>query len=303
MNLAPQQIKLLVIDIDGTLLNPQRQITSRTRAAIQTAQAAGVIVTLATGRSHRNTFPVADELGMAIPLITYDGALILQHPDRTIIHTHSLAATVAQQAAEILIEHRIQPVIQRMNGAGEEIWTGHAEFDNPELATYFAVFPNARRMDHTTLCTDQPDPLRVVGFASEEAFLQLAPSVDTLDCAWYILDHGNYGCSEISIMNKTCSKASSVVMLAQHLNIPLSEVMAIGDNINDLEMLQEVGWGVAMGQASDMIKEAAHAVTASNAEEGVALAIERYILSEEVFGPRKYYCPDDSLYHKLLPDR
>ena len=107
MNLAPQQIKLLVIDIDGTLLNPQRQITSRTRAAIQTAQAAGVIVTLATGRSHRNTFPVADELGMAIPLITYDGALILQHPDRTIIHTHSLAATVAQQAAEILIEHRI----------------------------------------------------------------------------------------------------------------------------------------------------------------------------------------------------
>jgi Cof subfamily protein (haloacid dehalogenase superfamily) len=279
MKVAPQQVKLLVIDIDGTLLDPQRQITSRTRAAIQAAQAAGVIVTLATGRGHRNTFPVADELGMAIPLITYDGALILQHPDRTIIHTHFLAATIAQQAAEILIEHRIQPVIHRMNGAGEEIWTGHAEFDNPELAIYFATFPIARRMDHATLCTNQPDPLRVVAFASEETLSHLAPSVDRLECAWYILERGNYGCSEISIMNKTCSKASSVAMLAQHLNIPLSEVMAIGDNINDLEMLQEVGWGVAMGQASDTIKEAAHAITASNAEEGVALAIERYILS------------------------
>ena len=84
-------------------------------------------------------------------------------------------------------------------------------------------------------------------------------------------------------MDKTCSKASSVITLAQYLNIPLSEVMAIGDNINDLEMLQQVGWGVAMGQASDLIKEAAHAVTASNAEDGVAQAIERYILASNRF--------------------
>ena len=78
-------------------------------------------------------------------------------------------------------------------------------------------------------------------------------------------------------MDKACSKASSVITLARHLNISLSEVMAIGDNVNDLEMLQAVGWGVAMGQASATIKAAAHAVTASNAEDGVAVAIERYI--------------------------
>jgi len=277
MKLAPQQIKLLVIDIDGTLLNPQRQIAPQTRAAIQAAQAAGVIVTLATGRSYSASFQLADQLGMAIPLITYDGALILHHPDRTIIHTHSLAADIAQQAAEILVEHRVQPIIHRMNGTGEEIWTGHVEFDNPELAGYFAVFPNPQRIDHAMLCINQPDPLRVVGFASEEALSRLAPYVDILDCAWYTLERGNYACSEIAIMNKTCSKASSVIALASYLNVPLSEVMAIGDNINDLEMLQAVGWGVAMGQASATIKEAAHAVTTSNAEDGVALAIERYI--------------------------
>jgi 5-amino-6-(5-phospho-D-ribitylamino)uracil phosphatase len=119
----------------------------------------------------------------------------------------------------------------------------------------------------------------VVGFASQEALSRLITAMDVLDCAWHTLERGNYSCSEIAFMDKMCSKASSVVTLAQYLNIPLSEVMAIGDNVNDLAMLQEVGWGVAMGQASDMIKDAADAVTTSNAEEGVARAIERYILS------------------------
>jgi hypothetical protein len=170
-----------------------------------------------------------------------------------------------------------------MNGAGEEIWTGHVEFDNSELAGYFAIFPHAQRTDHATLCLNQPDPLRVVGFASQEAFSQLSSAMDALDCAWHTIERGNYDCSEITIMDKTCSKARSVIRLAQYLNIPLTEVMAIGDNINDLEMLQQVGWGVAMGQASDLIKEAAHAVTASNAEDGVAQAIERYILASNRF--------------------
>jgi Cof subfamily protein (haloacid dehalogenase superfamily) len=277
MKSAPQQIKLLVIDIDGTLLNPQKQITPQTRAAIQAAQATGIIVTLATGRGYHNSFQIADELGIEIPVITYDGALILHHPDRTVIHTHTLAAHIAQQAVDILVEYRIQPIIHRMNGAGEEIWTGHVEFDNSELAGYFAIFPHAQRTDHATLCLNQPDPLRVVGFASQEAFSQLSSAMDALDCAWHTIERGNYDCSEITIMDKTCSKARSVIRLAQYLNIPLTEVMAIGDNINDLEMLQQVGWGVAMGQASDLVKEVAHAVTASNAEDGVAQAIERYL--------------------------
>ena len=277
MKSAPQQIKLLIIDIDGTLLNPQRQITPWTKAAIQAAQAKGVIVTLATGRAYSNTFQIANKLSITLPVITYDGALILHHPDRTIIHIHPLAAEIAQQAVDILVEHRIQPIIHRMNGTGEEIWTGHVGFDNPELAGYFSIFPHAQRTDHAILCTNQPDPLRVVGFISQEVLPRLASAMDILDCAWYTIERGNYDCSEIAIMDKMCSKASSVVRLAQHLEIPLSEVMAIGDNINDLEMLQAVGWGVAMGQASDLVKHAAHAVTASNADDGVAWAIQRYI--------------------------
>jgi hypothetical protein len=99
-----------------------------------------------------------------------------------------------------------------------------------------------------------------------------------LPCAWNSLTQGNYECAEISIMNQTCSKATGVARLAQHLGIELTQVMAIGDNTNDIEMLQEVGWGVAMGQASERVKASARAITASNTEDGVAVAIERYAL-------------------------
>ncbi|HEV2659294.1 MAG TPA: HAD-IIB family hydrolase, partial [Ktedonobacteraceae bacterium] len=93
-------IKLLAIDIDGTLLNPQKQITPRTRAAIQAAHAAGVVVALATARRYRNTAPIAAELGIDIPLVLCDGALIMQGGG--ILTTQVLKAQVAQDAVEFM---------------------------------------------------------------------------------------------------------------------------------------------------------------------------------------------------------
>ena len=79
-------------------------------------------------------------------------------------------------------------------------------------------------------------------------------------------------------MDIGCSKASGITALANYLNIPLQQVMAIGDNNNDIQMLRTAGWGVAMGNASEAVKAAAQAITASNWEDGVAQAIERYAL-------------------------
>ena len=94
-----------------------------------------------------------------------------------------------------------------------------------------------------------------------------------------MLKRGIYGSAELAIMDYGCSKASGVAALANTLHISLSEVMAIGDNNNDIAMLQSVGWGVAMGQAPEQVKSAAQVVTASNWEDGVAQAIARYALS------------------------
>lgn len=272
-------IKMLVIDIDGTLLNPEGKITPRTMAAVRAAQQAGIIVTLATARRYCNTAQVATELGLDIPLILYDGALIVQHPQATILHTHPLASDVAQQAVNLLVRHGIQPVVHPNCGLKEEIWTGPPTLDNIWLTAYFATFPEQmQRVPYEHLCISNSDPLRVVAFASEESIWNLIPDVSTLNCSSTTIKRGSYGSAEIAIMDPACSKASGVAALAQQLHIPLEQVMAIGDNNNDIRMLQSVGWGVAMGQASNAVKAAAKAVTSSNWEDGVALAIENHAL-------------------------
>src|SRR5579859_8151129 len=153
METAAQPIKLLVIDIDGTLLDPHRKITERTRAAIQAAQAAGITVTLATGRRYYNSHQIADELGLAIPLIVYDGAAIIQHPQNKVILTQTMLADLAQQVVEIVARHHLQPVVQLLNGNIEEVWSGPVELDDQWTKGYFAVNPHcARRVPHEVLC-------------------------------------------------------------------------------------------------------------------------------------------------------
>ena len=93
----PEHIRMLVIDIDGTLLNPAGEITAQTRVAVQAAQEAGILVTLATARRYLNTRQIADELGLHIPLILYDGAMIVEHPRGTILHRETFPAAIAQQ--------------------------------------------------------------------------------------------------------------------------------------------------------------------------------------------------------------
>ncbi len=275
----PANIKLLVIDIDGTLLNPEGKITPYTLATVQAAQQAGIVVTLATARRYCNTIQIAQELGLADPIILYDGALTVMHPQARILHACPLRATIAQQAIELLIHHNIQPVVHPNHDLTEEIWTGPAELDNLWIEAYFTAFPERmHRMPYEQLCTGHPDPLRVVAFASEESIQGLIPEVFALDCSWTTIKRGSYGSAEMVIMDPGCSKASGVAALAASLNIPLAQVMALGDNNNDIQMLRSVGWGIAMGQAPEAVKAAADVVTASNAEDGAAQAIERYAL-------------------------
>ena len=278
---TPANIKLIVIDIDGTLLTPEGTITARSLEVVHAAQQARIAVTLATARRYCNTAMIANELGLNSPLILYDGAIIMQHPRKAILHKRLFSARVAQQAIEMLIRHKIQPVVHPFKDTEEEIWTGPSAFDNPWVDTYFASAPmQVHRMPFETLCTGHPDPIRVVAFASEEIIHTLLPEVAALECNWTITRRGNYGSSELAIMNPSCSKASGVLELARYLSVPVEQIMAIGDNNNDIEMLRTVGWGVAMGQASEAVKSAARTITASNREDGVAQAIQRYALCD-----------------------
>jgi Cof subfamily protein (haloacid dehalogenase superfamily) len=279
METTPARISLLVIDIDGTLLNPEGVITPYTRSAVQAAQQAGIVVTLATARRYFNTVKIIDDLGLTGPIILYDGALIVKHPKATILSSRPLQADIAQEAVNILAHHDIQPVVHPNETLAEEIWTGPVELDNLWIDAYFTAFPQRmRRMPYEHLCTGHPDPLRVVAFTAEETIRDVLPEISRLNCTWTTIHRGSYNSAELVVMDKGCSKASAVTTLAESSGIPLQEVMALGDNNNDIEMLKIVGWGVAMGQAPESVKSAANTVTASNREDGAAQAIERYAL-------------------------
>lgn len=278
-NQPPERIRMLVIDIDGTLLNPEGEIAPRTRAAIHAAQDAGIVVTLATARRYCNTAKFAAELGLEGAVIIYDGALIVTYPQNAIIAVCALQADIAQQTADLMARHGVQPVVHPYLGLVEEVWTGPPELDNYWLDAYFLAFSGqTRRMPVASLCAGYPDPLRVVAFDCEEKIQELVPEVATLPVNWTTIKRGNFGSAELAVMNPECSKASGMAVVAEMHGIPMHEVMALGDNNNDLGMLRAAGWGVAMGQASTTIKAAADAVTASNAEDGAAQAIERYAL-------------------------
>lgn len=276
-------IKLIAIDIDGTLLTPQGQITSRARAAIRAAQDAGVIVTLATARRYGGAQAIAESLGIALPLIVYDGTLIVQHPSRAILASQTLAPTLAWQAIELFRRYALQPVIHPCEGtycAREEVWTGPAEHDNPGLEIYLsAATGRVRRMPYTVLQARSTQALRMVAFAGPEVLERLLSKITALDCACNFAPQGSYGSAELAILPAGCSKASGVAALAERYQVPLNQVMALGDSYNDVEMLRMAGLGVAMGQAPEQVKTAARAITATNREDGVALALERYVLA------------------------
>ncbi|GER83285.1 sugar-phosphatase [Thermogemmatispora aurantia] len=277
---AQPTCKLLVIDIDGTLLTPGGEITEGTRAAIAEARAAGVIVTLATARRYGNTASIAHELALTAPLILYDGALIVEHPSGRVLYSNPLPDQVAQQGISLLLAEGLQPVIQPLGDPlHEEVWTGPVELDSPWQQIYFTVHAaELHRLPREQLLRLSKPVLRLVALEAPERLRLLAPAVAALDCSWLLLERGNYQCGELSLLRAGCSKATAVAALADLLHIPLTEVMAIGDNENDIGMLSRVGLGIAMGQASAAVKQAARATTTSNSEDGVAYAIERYLL-------------------------
>lgn len=279
MEVTPLSIKLIVIDIDGTLLNPQQKITPRTLEAIRAAQNAGIAVTLATARRYEGAHEIVKQLNLKYPVILYDGAELVDPVREEVVYTRTLAADIAQQAVNLLDSHNIAPIVHPSVGLKEEIWISPEGRDDLWASAYLTLFPQQiRRFPVEQLCTGRPDPLRVVAFAPEPEIQALVPEAKKLPCNWTTIKRGNYGTAEISFMNEDCSKASGMQALADMLDIPLTNVMALGDNNNDYAMLKAAGWGVAMGQAPDTIKSVARAVTASNSEDGVARAIERYAL-------------------------
>ncbi|WP_302816440.1 Cof-type HAD-IIB family hydrolase [Selenomonas flueggei] len=263
-------VKLFVSDLDGTMLPSGDIVSSENIAAVQCAVRAGVTVTIATGRMFEAALPVAEALGVDVPIIAYNGALI-KSPSGRIYEEHAIDPMLARdiitfaQARGWYIQSYSGGVLRYAVACEESRF-----YEDSQKITGKAVGRDGMLAYMTGNCKLL---LVTEGRAVSEARAQML-----LDAFGAHIGVTRSADRLVEIVVKGVSKASALTALAAKLGITADETMAIGDAYNDLPMLKAAGKSVAMGNAFPEVKEEADYETLSCTENGLAAAIYTYVL-------------------------
>lgn len=263
-------IRLLALDLDGTIVADLHTISPRTQAAIKAAAARGVYVTIATGREYAITHKFVEQLGLTTPTICYQGALIYNATTGETVSREGLPLSMAHQLIDLARTRRL--VLQFCLGE-----TGtYVEAPSPlSRETMKAVGATIQEVSDLKQVVTTPPIKGLIIHPADEAVALTSELKNTWNGSLNIvLSHTTF----IEITSPLVSKGHALATLAAYYNIPQAEVMAIGDHDNDMEMLAWAGLGVAMGNASAGAKAAADVIAPPLSEDGAAWAIEKFIL-------------------------
>jgi Cof subfamily protein (haloacid dehalogenase superfamily) len=266
--------RLLALDLDGTLLNGRLEISVRDREALARAQSAGIELVLASGRMFRSSLPYAHELGITAPIIAYQGAVVRDPITRQLLFCQEIPLPLAREAigwAEARGYH--------VNAyADDEVYTARrcAEADLYERISgvpYHVVGPLSAFIsrDSTKLVLVFLDPQVIPNVMTELAAFLGNRAVVTRS-------HENF----VEVVSPGVDKGKALAFIAERQGIPAAEVIAIGDNLNDVSMVRYAGLGVAMGHSPPALLQAAQFVTTSPDEGGVADVVQRFVLDRPV---------------------
>jgi len=278
--MVTNSIRLLALDIDGTLTDPNFQVPSRNIAALRAAHEAGIEIILATGRRHDYALPIARELGFPIWLISSNGALIRSSDSETFF-TDRLPARTARELIQYMDEFRGHAVLtfdRPANVPGNDsLVLESADELNKTVSRWLEL--NRPYIKFVLPLEDAltDDPLqamycgRVAAMEKLQQKLIEAPFLDKITVMRTQYDHRDL--CILDILNRDCSKGHALRRWAEQRGLMPEQIMAIGDNHNDLEMLEFAGVAVVMGNASNELKQNGWIVTGSNEESGVAQAV------------------------------
>ena len=270
-------IRLIAVDIDGTLLNPQFHIADDDLAALRRAHAAGVEVILVTGRRHTFALPIAQMLGFDLWLISSNGAITRSLVGET-FHRDLLPANTALRLCASMREFRGNTVLtfdketkgalvlERMDELGASIQRWLEK--NLAFIEFIVPLENAITGDpvQAMFCGTIP---RMHEALATLASCGLGPDITVLRTEYPVRD-----LSIVDVLNQGCSKGHALERWANYRQIPREQIMAIGDNYNDIEMLAFAGHPVIMGNASQELRGRGWTVTLPNDQCGVAAAVE-----------------------------
>jgi Cof subfamily protein (haloacid dehalogenase superfamily) len=271
-------IRLVAIDIDGTLLDPHFQITSRNLAALQAAHQSGIQIMLATGRRHDYALPIARQLGIPVSLISSNGAVVRSIEGET-FYTNRLPATIAHNLIRHMDDFRGHAVLTFDRSGQDALVMERSDELTSSVSRW--IESNAAHISYVVPLEESltEDPIqamycgRIARMADAQERINQADFAADFAVVKTQYDHRDL--CILDILNKNCSKGHALRRWTEHRGIPREEIMAIGDNYNDLEMLEFAGLPVIMGNAADDLKQNGWSETASNAESGVAQALEK----------------------------
>jgi Cof subfamily protein (haloacid dehalogenase superfamily) len=274
-SVAADSLCLVAVDIDGTLLNPQFQISATDLAALRRAHAQGLEVILVTGRRHTFALPIARQLGFDLWLISSNGAITRSLAGET-FHRDLLPQATCRALVQMMQEFRNQTVVTfDREGRGTIVVESLRELEasiqrwlekNLDYIEFVIPIENA-------LTTD---PIQAM-FCGPVALMQRALRVlerCRLPITVLRTEYPGRDLSIVDVLNTGCSKGHALERWANYRGIARTQVMAVGDNYNDIEMLAFAGRPFIMGNASPELRGRGWTLTRSNAENGVAAAIE-----------------------------
>lgn len=264
-------IRLLLADVDGTLVTPDKILTDATRDAARALRDAGILLAITSGRPPRGMESLIAPLALQTPIAGFNGG-VFANPDMSTIESHVLDPRIAEEAVRLLFDK------------GLDVWI----FTEDDWFVRDAAAPHVAREMRTTGISPVVVPaftdaqltgaVKIVGVADDAALVvaseskardQLGDKASASRSQSYFLD----------ITHPLANKGVVATTLSRWLNVPLEQIATIGDMANDVLMFRKSGFSIAMGNAGPDVKAQAKAVTDGNDDEGFAKAIHAFILA------------------------
>ncbi len=267
---AAESIRLLLADVDGTLITPEKKLTDESIAAARALHEAGIAMAVTSGRPPRGMAMLVGPLSLSCPIAGFNGGVFVR-PDLTVIESRKLDAASAAQTLALMREEGLYPwvytetewFVSDRNGPHVDKEAATVQFE-PIIAPEFG----GELLERLVKITGFSDDHDRVAACERKAQAALDGKASAARSQPYYLD----------VTSAQANKGEVVATLSRLLRLQPEEIASIGDMPTDVPMFRKSGLSIAMGNASDEVKAQAKAVTESNASEGFARAVRRFIL-------------------------
>jgi len=263
-------IRLLLADVDGTLLTRDKVLTEAAKAVVRELQTVGIAFAITSGRPPRGMAMLIEPLALRTPIAGFNGGVFV-HPDLSVIESRTLDPATAKQTVALILNQGLDAwvytaekwLIRNLDAphVARETWT--VKFD----AEVVAAFTDAH-LTHVVKIVGISDDLELVAACEKLAQKTLGEKASAARSQPYYLD----------VTHPQANKGAVVATLSKLLNIPPEKIVTFGDMPNDVLMFRKSGLSIAMGNSSDEVKAQASAVTDSNEDEGFANAVRKLVL-------------------------